>query len=169
MLSEKIGPMLPPAHQEASLDMRTLRPIADTLGKTPNSLLGVVLLLGIEVEGEELTVPFEIVSWDSYTCKYKARPTRELDMRRFGEISFEDVLTGHMNLSSYEAIYVDDGEDLEEQQVDLLVEGSLSGPVTNEKGNVLHEMYLPVDCDRPADQDDEGGLDIAGEGGRGGL
>lgn len=111
-----------------------MKPISETFGKPPSHMLGLVLIMGIEMKGEELTVPFEIVSWDSNTCKYMARPTRKADHAKLGEVYFDELLVHQVDVDYHDAIYVEDEKDTDEQHVDTLVLGQLTGSVTNERG-----------------------------------
>ena len=120
----------------SNVEMEKVKPIAETFRKSPANLLGLVLIMGIEMNGEELTIPFEIISWDSKTCKYMVRPTRKTDAAVFGDMYFDELLVHQVDIDLHEAIYVEDEKDTDEQHVDALVLGKFEGSVTNEKGRV---------------------------------
>ena len=118
--------------------MDIVKPIAETFGKSPSDLLGLILIMGIEMNGEEFTVPFKIISWDPEVCKYMAKPTRKADEALIGEIYFDELLVHQVDVDHHEAIFVEDEKDVHDQHVDLLVLGQLSGAITNERG--IHHL-----------------------------
>lgn len=111
-----------------------LKPISEALNRSPENLLGLVILVNVDVEGVELSLPYEIISWNSFSCNYVAKPCRDKDYEMYGELQFEDIMVNAFEKDTFEAIYVNEGGQWEEADVLRVAGGAFAGVVRDKSG-----------------------------------
>jgi hypothetical protein len=126
------------------IDQPLNTPLPEALGMVDRSLtsvLGLVIVVTIESHGEYIDVPYEIMSWNSYTCKYMAKPTSKYDVDLYGEIYFNEIMIPSSTLqqihaNEYDAIYVDENDEFREDNVHALESALFIGSVLDENGKI---------------------------------
>lgn len=110
-----------------------LKPMSEALQRSPDNLLGLVIMVDMEVEGAQLSVPYEIISWNSFSCKYCARPCRDKDCELYGELLFEDIVVSAFDAESYDAVYVNEGDAWEGGEA-MVAGGEFAGALIDDRG-----------------------------------